>query len=500
MKPTSLLATLALFAASALHAAEKPNILVFLVDDMGLMDTSVSFLTDGKGTPQVHPLNKFYRTPNMESLAGRGMRFEQFYANSVCSPTRVSIMTGQSSARHHTTQWIRSEENNRGPQGPADWQWEGITEKHETLVKLLNGGGYRSIYAGKAHFGPFESHGEFPNNFGFDVNIAGCSYGQPGSYLGTDHFGWKKGNKKRAVPDLEKYHGKDIYLTEALTLEMKNEIGKSVEAEEPFFAYMAYYGVHTPFIPNRKYLKNYEDADYPKKAKIFATMIESMDTSVGDILAHLDELEVADNTLVLFLGDNGTDAPLGNIHAIACAAPLRGKKGTHYEGGMRIPFIAAWAKPDSSNPLQKRLPIKQGAITSELGTIHDIFPTLLGLAGVKHEGVIDGDNLAPLLKGGNIEGKRDFLMHFPHSHRSSYFTSYRLGDWKLVYHYNKPEGKRCELFNLAKDRSESENLAKSDPERLTIMLNGMRSALEDAGAQYPTAKNNPEKELRPVAP
>lgn len=215
-------AAFALLASATLPAAEKPNILVFLVDDMGLMDTSVPFLTDGKGKPEVHPLNKFYRTPHMEDLASRGMRFEQFYANSVCSPTRVSIMTGKSSARHHTTQWIRSEGNNRGSQGPADWQWEGITKEDQTMAGLLSKAGYRTIYAGKAHFGPFESYGEYPDNFGFDVNVGGCSYGQPGSYYGQDSFGWKKGNKSRAVPHLEKYHGKDIYLTEALTLEMKS--------------------------------------------------------------------------------------------------------------------------------------------------------------------------------------------------------------------------------------------------------------------------------------
>jgi arylsulfatase A-like enzyme len=500
MKRANLLTAFTLLATSFLQAADKPNILVFLVDDMGLMDTSVPFLTDGKGNPEKHPLNEFYRTPHMEDLASRGMRFEQFYANSVCSPTRVSIMTGKSSARHHTTQWIRSEGNNKGPQGPADWQWEGITKEDQTLAGLLNKAGYNTIYAGKAHFGPFDAYGEFPNNFGFDVNIGGCSYGQPGSYYGTDNFGWKKGNKKRAVPDLEKYHGKDIYLTEALTLEMNAAIKKAVEDEKPFLAYMAYYGLHAPFMPNKKYSANYADKDYPERAKTYATMVESMDTSVGEILKQLDSLGVADNTLVLFLGDNGSDAPLGSVHGVASSAPLRGKKGTHYEGGMRVPFIAAWAKADPSNDIQKRLPITAGAITSELGTIHDIFPTLLETAEVGYKGTIDGENLAPLLKGGTIDTDRDFLMHFPHSHRSSYYTVYRLGDWKLIYHYNKPEGQRCELFNLAKDRTEENNLAKTNPEALKRMLGVMNKALENAGAQYPVAAKDHTKELKPVTP
>lgn len=500
MKPATLLTSLCLFAVSTAQAADKPNILVFLVDDMGLMDTSLPFLTDGKGKPKSHPLNELYRTPNMEDLASRGMRFETFYANSVCSPTRISIMTGQSSARHHTTQWIRSEANNRGTQGPANWKWKGITKGQQTLVGLLKKDGYHTIYAGKAHFGPNDAYGEFPNNFGFDVNVGGCSWGQPGSYYGTDGFGWIKGNKSRAVPDLEKYHGKDIYLTEALTLEMNSSIRKAVEDDKPFFAYMAYYGLHAPFMPDKRFAANYANADISKSAKAFASMVESMDTSVGEILKQLDTLGVADNTLVLFLGDNGSDAPLGKTHSIASSAPLRGKKGTHYEGGMRVPFIAAWAKADPNSPIQKKLPITAGAITTEMGSIHDIFPTLLDLADVKYKEPIDGDNLAPLLTGGAIEGKRDFLMHFPHDHRSSYYTVYRLGDWKLIYHYNKPEGERCELFNLSEDPSEADNLAKTHPEVLGRMIKAMAKELEDAGAQYPVSKKDPSVELKPVTP
>jgi len=500
MKRQSLLAICGICFASWLDAAEKPNFLLFLVDDMGVMDTSVPFLTDSKGEPQRHPLNELYRTPALEDLAGRGMRFETFYANSVCSPTRVSILTGQSSARHHTTQWIRSESNNRGAQGPPDWRWEGIRKEQQTLPVLLKQGGYRNIYVGKAHFGPFKSHGEFPGNLGFDVNIAGCSYGQPGSYYGQDGFGWIKGNKQRAVPDLEAYHGKDIHLDEALTLEMKREIGAAVQAGEPFFAFMGYYTVHAPFMPNPRYAAKYADADIPKPAKAYATMVETMDASVGEILEKLDALGVADNTLVIFLGDNGGDAPLGGDHEVASSAPLRGKKATHYEGGMRVAFIAAWAKANPENPFQRKLPIQPGALTTEMGTIHDIFPTLLETAGISYEGPIDGDNLAPVLKGGSFGKERGFLMHFPHDHRSSYFTVYRTGDWKVIYHYTRPAEERYELFNLAKDPTEAANLAKSHPADLRRMMRAMVAALEDAGAQYPVAKEDPGTVLKPVVP
>lgn len=487
-----------LLACSLPLAAARPNLLVFLVDDMGVMDTSVPFLTDAEGKPEVHELNRLYRTPSMERLAKQGVRFESFYANSVCSPTRVSIMTGQSSARHHTTQWINPTANNHGPLGPKDWQWKGITKEHQTLPGLLKKAGYRTIHAGKAHFGPEGSYGEKPDHFGFDLNIGGGAMGQPGSYYGTDHFGWKNGRTTHAVPDLEKFHDREIYLTEALTEEMNGAIGDAVESGKPFFAYMAYYVLHAPFQPNEKYLEHYARADIPDAAKAFATMVESMDLSVGRILDHLDELGVAEDTLVLFLGDNGSDAPLGKTHDVSCAAPLRGKKGTHYEGGMRVPFIAAWAKPNPNHELQKRLPIAAGTLSREMADITDIFPTLLETAGVDYEEPVDGDNLAPALAGGKMDREAEFLMHFPHSHRSSYYTVWREGDWKLIYHYTKPEGERCELFNLAEDRAEQNNLAAKKPAVRKRMIAAMAEALEEAGAQYPRAAKDSGEWVKPV--
>lgn len=490
-----LTVALSLVTVGLVQASEKPNIVVFLVDDMGLMDSSLPFLTDKEGNPERHPLNDFYRTPNMERLAKRGTRFSQFYAMSVCSPTRASIMNGQTSARHTTTQFIKPESKNTGPMGPADWKWEGFTEGDVTLPGLLREAGYQTIHAGKAHFGPNDSYAADPTNIGFDINIGGCAYGQPGSYLGTEHFGWaKKGREKRAVPGLEKYHGQDIYLTEALTLEINTAISEAVEAEKPFFAYMSHYAVHSPFQSDTRFAANYPDTTKKSLAN-FATMIEGMDKSLGDMLDNLEELGIAENTLVLFLGDNGTDAPAGGVHEIACAAPLRAKKGTHYEGGMRVPFIAAWAKPNAENGFQKQFPVAQDAINStDIGAVYDVFTTVLEVAGAaKPEShVVDGINLMPLLseaKGSAAD--REFLMHFPHSHRSSYFTAFRKGDWKLIYHYDKTSGPsedKVELFHLSTDRDESKNLASSNPEKLHDLMKAMNASLEDAGAQLPVDK------------
>ena len=497
-----------IFISSALAAEKTPNVLLFIVDDMGVMDSSVPSLTDGNGKAVTHPQNQLYRTPSMEKLASQGTRFETFYANSVCSPTRVSIMTGQSSARHHTTQWIRSEANNRGAQGPPEWQWKGIEKEQETLPVLLQKNGYYTIYVGKAHLGPFGAEGEFPNKIGFTKNIAGCSYGQPGSYYGIDGFGWIKGNKKRAVPDLTSYHGKDIFLTEALSQEMNVALTTAVETKKPFFACMAYYAVHAPFQANKKLLPNYADKDISDKSKAFATLIESMDNSVGEVTAHLEKLGVAEDTLILFVGDNGTDAPLDvgkgkgrNTHGVQCAAPLRGKKATHYEGGMRVPFIATWAKVNPENLFQKKLPIKAGHISSDIGTIHDIFPTVLESLGIDYSTVTDGINIAPAFAGKAVYDKpREFLMHFPHAHRSSYFTAYRLGEWKIIYHYLKPADTRYELFHLPTDQSESKNLAVKDTKNLKRMFVAMQKALDKAGAQYPVERKDNSKEMRPIPP
>ena len=160
---------------------QRPNIIVFLVDDMGLMDTSVPFLTGPDGQPVEHPLNRWYRTPNMQRLADQGVRFSQFYAQSVSSPSRTSLMTGQNATRHGVTNWIYSEADNRNTYGPPDWNWLGLDSADYTLARMLSDAGYRTIHVGKAHFGPFGSQGEDPLNLGFDVNVAGRSV--PGNAL-----------------------------------------------------------------------------------------------------------------------------------------------------------------------------------------------------------------------------------------------------------------------------------------------------------------------------
>ena len=482
---------LALAGAGA-GAQDRPNIVLFLVDDMGLMDTSVPFLTDANGNPVRYPLNDWYRTPNMERLASQGTRFSQFYAQGVSSPSRASLLTGQDAARHRVTNWIRSEGNNRDDYGPYDWNWEGLRGNEPLLPRLLQEAGYRTIHVGKGHFGPFGSEGEDPLNLGFEVNVAGSSIGEPGSYLGENGYGLLRGTRSRAVPGLDKYHGTDTFLTEALTLEAMAQIDTAVAAGKPFFLYMSHYAVHNPFEIDNRFIAHYQDTAYSQAARGYATLIEGMDKSLGDILDHLAAAGVAENTLLVFLGDNGSDAPLGGGHDIGSSAPLRGKKGSEFEGGTRVPCIVAWARPDRTNPYQRRYPVKEGAVSQEIGTIMDIYPTLTLLAGAQvplpPAHTQDGYLLWALLGGDKDPWHEDtFLNHFPHQHRGSYFTTWRHGDWKLVYYYNPdhPDYPQCSLFNLKRDPTESHDVLRKHPKVARRLLREMIARLQRDNATYP---------------
>lgn len=507
-----VLTGVAVFGISALSGVEaaestRPNILVFLVDDMGVMDTSVPFLTDAAGNAKRYPLNDYYRTPNMRRLASQGIRLNNFYAMSVCSPTRISIMTGQNAARHRTTNWINPRRDNAGPQGPPQWDWRGLSASDVTLPRLLRKAGYRTIHVGKGHFGPDDSEGADPLNLGFDVNVAGASFGAPGSYYAEKRYGLDTRRDHHAVPDLQQYHGTDTFLTEALTIEANKRLSDAVEAGKPFYLYMSHYAVHAPFDSDPRFAPHYRDSGKSKRAQAFATLIEGMDKSLGDLLDHLRSLGVAEDTLVLFLGDNGSDAPLGGPHEVACAAPLRGKKGSHYEGGMRVPFIAAWAKRSDNNPHQERLAIPAGQIHGQVATVHDLFPTILDVAGTQapENHPVDGSSIQTLLTGQRDPARREhFLMHYPHApHRSDYFTCYRDGDWKVIYHYfpsEASEGSHYQLYHLAEDPFESTNLAASRPEKLRSMMRKLIDSLEAHEALYPVAKKGGSVPVKPKMP
>lgn len=471
-----------------------PNIVVILVDDLGVMDTSVPSLVDAHGHPVRHPLNDRYRTPSLERLASQGVRFSQFYAMSVCSPSRIAWMTGQNSARHRTTNWIDPDNNNAGPHGPQDWNWKGLSASDVTLVRLLRDRGYRTIHVGKGHLGPRGSDGADPLTLGFDVNVGGASIGQPGSYYASKRYGADVGKGAYAVPGLDAYAEQGAFLTDALTQAAMHHVGEAVREGKPFYLNLWHYAVHAPFQPDPRMVDRPQLDGLSADAKAFASLVEGVDQSLGQLLDHLETLGVAEETLVLFLGDNGSDAPLGGPHEVACAAPLRGKKGSHYEGGMRVPMIASWAHANPNHAMQLRLPIGRGIVQTQMAAIYDWFPTLLELVGIElpNGHAIDGRSLKTLLTGKpDLQHNQPFLMHYPHApHRSNHFTVYREGDWKLIYHYfpaPDPGEMPIQLFDLGRDPYEQVDLASSDGERerLDRLLEGMRSVLSDQRALMP---------------
>lgn len=393
-------------------------------------------------------------------------------------------MTGQEASRLHITTWTDPAKpsdtgaiNRQGISGPK-WQLSGVPLKLPLLPKILAADGYRTIHCGKAHFGPSSTPAGNPKNLGFQVNIAGSGAGGPGSYWGSKNFSaaWRKGGHQWDVPNLDKYHGKDIFLTDALTREMSAAIADAVSAKEPFFAYMAHYAVHAPFEADARFVKN-----YPKlkgKSLAFATMVEGMDESLGDLMTTLDQLGVAEETLIIFLSDNGSAGP-ANL-------PLRGKKGTRFDGGSRVPMIVAWAKPNPDNPLQKELPIPAGLIDGDLVTPVDFLPTITHITGAKiPKGThLDGHNISANFKG--IPGThhpQKFLVHFPHGrHNNVLFTTWIDGNWKIIYQYLN---KSWQLVNLSYDIDEQTNQITEKPKLALTMAKNMIAHMDAQKAQYP---------------
>lgn len=491
---TSLVSLSALATEPILEPAGRPNIVLFLVDDMGWQDTSVLFHT------QQTEFNRRYQTPNMQKLADVGMKFTQAYACSVCSPTRVSLMTGLNAARHRVTNWTLKKNASNDRKHPRldfpKWNVNGLspvagierTVHAKALPAYLSEAGYRTIHVGKAHFGAIGTPGSDPENIGFDVNIAGHAAGGPGSFLGTQNFSaaWRNADRVWDVPGLEEYHGKDVFLTEALTLKANKAMDQAVADDKPFFLYMSHYAVHVPFAEDSRFYQKYKDAGLDKKEAMYAAMVEGMDKSLGDIIANVYRHGITDNTIVLFMSDNGGLSAHGrggkpNTHN----KPLSSGKGSAHEGGVRVPMLVSWPSVTTA-----------GSTCQQPVIIEDFFPTILELAGVtniKQVGdIIDGRSFTQLLHGNHdtTRDDRPLFWHFPNNWGPTGpgigpSSAIRHGDWKLIYYH---DSQQSELFDLSKDLAESNNRADRHPETRDRLATKLAGYLESVEAQMPIQK------------
>jgi arylsulfatase A-like enzyme len=476
-----ILSVTSFFGCFAQAKTNKPNIIFFLVDDMGWQETSVPFWKEKT------MLNERYHTPNMEVLASHGMKFTQAYACPLCSPTRVSLMTGLNAARHQVTNWTlrknKSPDNEHKTLVIPDWNMNGISPEQgvertfvvKTLPMFLREAGYTTIHVGKAHWGAKGTPGEDPLNLGFDVNIAGHAAGGPGSYYGKYNFSaeWRHEDRIWDVPGLEKYYGKDIYLTEALTLEANEQMEKAVANQKPFYLYMSHYAIHAPWEKDERYYQKYKDRGLTDFEATYASMIESMDKSLGDILAKVNQLGIERNTIVIFMSDNGSPSQCPRN------LPLRGHKITPYEGGIRDPMIVKWQGVTTS-----------GAVCNEPLIIEDFFPSILEMAGIKKYsqigGKIDGKSFVPLLQGKKVSSEsREFFWHFPHFYDQEPYSIIRQGDWKLIYWYKES---KLELYNIPDDISEVNNLASVNSKKTKELAGKLGKYLREVHAGRPSFK------------
>ena len=481
----------------------SPNIVLFLVDDMGWQDTSVPFWY--KHTA----FNDLYHTPNMERLAKEGMKFTQAYAAPVCSPSRVSLMTGMNAARHQVTNWtlrkdvIQPMEKNHETLLFPEWNVNGMSAvagdpkavHAMPLPQALHDVGYFTIHAGKAHLGAIGTPGENPLNLGFDINIAGHAAGAPGSYLGIENFGNNKiGKEDWAVPGLEKYHGKDIFLTEAITQEALIAMDSALSSQQPFFLYLSHYAIHTPIMKDKRYFQKYLEKGMDSTEAKYAAMIEGMDKSLGDIITYTEQKNIEDNTIILFMSDNGglsahARGGVANTHN----APLSSGKGSMREGGIREPMLVKWPEMTKSE-----------SISTHQVIIEDFYPTILEMAGVDSLETIqkvDGQSFVSVLKGETYEGVRPLFWHYPNEWGAAgpgigAASAVRKGDWKLIYYHADSS---MELFNLKDDIGEINNLAEENSEKLRDLATSLTNHLKAVKAQMPRNKETGEFVPYPLA-
>ena len=478
-------------------SARRPNIILFLVDDMGWQDTSLPFWTERT------QYNMVYETPNMERLARQGMMFTQAYAASVSSPSRCSLITGANNARHRVTNWTL--ERDKSVDFPSDvvdcpdWNINGVSQVAGTphtyvgtsFVELLRHSGYHTIHCGKAHFGAIDTPGENPTHWGFEVNIAGHAAGGLATYLSELNYGHTKDGKPTSlmsIPGLEKYWGTGTFVTEALTKEAIGALDKAKKYNQPFFLYMSHYAIHIPIDRDERFFSKYVRKGLSDKEAAYASLIEGMDKSLGDLMDWVERNGEKDNTIILFMSDNGglaTNPTWRDGELYHQNYPLLSGKCSLYEGGIREPMIVSW--PGVTHA---------GSKCDKYTMIEDFYPTILEMAGVnKYKTVapIDGISFVPMLREtGDTSKGRALVWNFPNIWGNNgpginLNCAIRKDEWKLIYYYDTG---RKELFNIPADISEQHNVAAEHKDIVKRLSRELGEYLRRVDAQRPTFKSD----------
>jgi arylsulfatase A-like enzyme len=456
---------LILVTGATLHA-EPMNVVFFLVDDLGQKDIGIEGST-------------FYETPNIDKLALSGMRFTNGYATcEVCSPSRASIMLGKYPSRIGITDWIGAATGRRWNRNdrvlPAENK-SSLPHDDISLAEAMKGAGYKTFFAGKWHLG---GEGSFPEDHGFDINKGGHHRGSPPGGF----FSPYKNPKLKDGPK-----------GESLTLRLASETVDFIEAnkDQKFFAYLSFYAVHSPIQTTDelriKYIKKARDLGLAKTRFLFdrtmpvrqvqdnpvyAGMMETVDQAVGMVMDKLKESGLADNTVIVFTGDNG-GVSSGDAYATS-NLPLRGGKGRQWEGGIREPYY-----------IKAPGVAKQGSVCETPVTGTDFYPTILQLAQIplKPKQHVDGVSLLPLLKGGTL-AERDLYWHYPHygNQGGEPCAIIRSKDWKLIHYF---EDGRNELYDIKKDVGEQADQLKSNPETAQRLMVKLDAWLKETGALIP---------------
>jgi arylsulfatase A-like enzyme len=439
-----------LILAAVVLANAQPNVVFFLVDDLGYADVGCYG-------------NTLHETPNVDRLASEGMRFTDAYtACAVCSPTRASIQTGQYPIRFGITDWIPGK---RAANTPLK---ERFTERMlpleaVTVAEALKQNGYTTAFVGKWHLNDKDHQTGFPEDQGYDVNIGGHHKGSPpGGYFAPFNN-----------PRMEN-RPSDEYLTDRLGDEAIGLIERyAQDPDRPFFLMLAFYTVHTPIQPKPGLKKQYEqklekDTSGHWNNPKYAAMVHSMDENIGRVLGALDKQGLTDDTIVVFFSDNG------GLHTQTSCYPLNRGKGFYHEGGVRVPLI-----------IRKPGQVAAGSESDVPVVSNDLFPTLLDMAGLPlmpgaHK---DGLSLLPVIKGGTLDG-RALYWHYPHYHGAGEtpVSAIRLGDYKFIRHYE--DGKR-ELYNLRSDIGETDDLMDRRPEKAEELESALDAWLLEQKASIP---------------